>query len=86
MSIRGKDFRCELDPDRYEELRMMAEAENKTIQVLGAEIIEEAIAGKFYTFSVKAERVRRSGIFRNGSGTSRNVADALRQKAEREYE
>jgi len=62
----------------------MADAENKTIQVLGAEIFEEAIAGKFHTFSVKAARLQRTGIFRTNGGTSRNVAEVLRERAERD--
>ena len=34
MSLRGKDFRCELDPELHERLRKMAEFENVSLLAL----------------------------------------------------
>lgn len=67
MSIRGKDFRCELDADLHEALRVMAEHQNRPIQVLGAELLEEAIAGRFHSFKVILSRLERCGILRHGA-------------------
>ena len=64
MSLRGKDFRCELDADLHESLRAMAEHQNKPIQVLGAELLEKAIAGESHAFRVMLARLRRCGILR----------------------
>lgn len=75
MSLRGKDFRCEIDPELHEQLRVMAEHQNKTIQVLGAELLEKAIVGDFYAFKIMVERLARSGILRNGAGTARKNAE-----------
>lgn len=67
MSLRGKDFRCELDPELHEALRVMAEHQGKPIQVLGAELLEKAIAGDFHAFRVMLSRLERSGILRHGA-------------------
>lgn len=75
MSMRGKDYRCELDAELHEKLRVMAEHENKTIQVLGAELLEKAIVGEYHAFRLMVERLERSGILRTGGGTSRKVAE-----------
>lgn len=75
MSLRGKDFRCEIDQELHEQLRIMAEHQNKTIQVLGAELLEKAIVGEFHAFKIMADRLARSGILRNGGGTSRKIAE-----------
>ena len=67
MSLRGKDFRCELDPEIHEALRVMAEHQNKPIQVLGSELLEKAIAGESHAFKVMLSRLQRSGILRSGA-------------------
>ena len=67
MSLRGKDFRCEVDPDLHEALRVMAEHQGKPIQVLGAELLEEAIAGRSHSFKVMLSRLERCGILRHGA-------------------
>lgn len=67
MSIRGKDFRCELDAELHEALRVMAEHQGKPIQVLGAELLEKAVAGESHAFKVMLSRLERSGILRNGA-------------------
>lgn len=82
MSLRGKDFRCEIDPELHEQLRIIADFQNKQIQVLGAELLEKAIAGESHAFNVTVQRLARSGALRNGSGTPRKSADALRERAE----
>jgi hypothetical protein len=66
MSLRGKDFRCELDAELHEQLRLMAEHQNKTLQQLGAELLEKAVVGEFHAFRVMAERLMRAGIARSG--------------------
>lgn len=75
MSLRGKDFRCELDAELHEQLRLMAEHQNKTIQQLGAELLEKAVVGEFHAFRVMAERLARTGIARSGA-ESRGKAGA----------
>lgn len=65
MSLRGKDFRCELDADIHEQLRIMAEHQGKPIQVLGSELLEKAIAGESHAFKVMLGRLERCGILRN---------------------
>ena len=72
MSLRGKDFRCELDADLHEALRTMAEHHNKPIQVLGAELLEKAIAGEAHAFRVMLSRLRRCGILRKSAERGRS--------------
>lgn len=67
MSLRGKDFRCELDADLHEALRLMADHQGKPIQMLGAELLEKAIAGESHAFKVMLSRLERSGILRNAA-------------------
>ena len=83
MSLRGKDFRCEIEQELHEQLRIMADFQNKTIQILGAELLEKAIAGESHAFNVTVQRLARSGALRNGSGTSRKIAESLQERAER---
>jgi len=64
MSLRGRDFRCELDAELHEALRVMADHQKKPIQALGAELLEKAIAGEFHAFRVMLDQLRRSGILR----------------------
>lgn len=64
MSLRGKDFRCELDPELHERLRIMAEFEDNDIGRLGAKLLEKAIVGECHEFSLTADRMARSGIVR----------------------
>lgn len=66
MSLRGKDFRCELDPDIHEKLRQMAEFQDVDVSALGARLLEKAVVGEFHAFSILLERARRSGKTRNG--------------------
>ena len=66
MSLRGKDFRCELDPEIHEKLRQMAEFEDKEVSAIGARLLEKAIVGEFHAFSILLDRARRSGKTRNG--------------------
>ena len=70
MSLRGKDFRCELDPELHEALRIMAEHQGKPIQMLGSELLEKAIAGESHAFRVMLSRLDRCGILRNGAENS----------------
>ena len=67
MSVRGGDFRCEIDPELYEALRQMATHRNTHVHVLGAELLEKAIAGEFHAFKVMLERLASSGILRRAA-------------------
>lgn len=64
MSLRGKDFRCELDPELHERLRTMAEFNDADLASLGAKLLEKAICGEWHEFTLLAERLERSGIVR----------------------
>lgn len=64
MSLRGKDFRCELDPELHERLRTMADFHDTDISSLGAKLLEKMICGEFHEFSLMAERMARTGIVR----------------------
>ena len=64
MSLRGKDFRGELDPDLHDKLRKMADFKNVEVSALGAEYLEKMIAAEWHAFSVLLERMERSGIVR----------------------
>lgn len=65
MSLRGKDFRGEIDADMHEKLRRMAEFKNVEVSTLGAQLLEQMIAAEWHAFSVLLERLERSGIVRN---------------------
>jgi DNA transposition AAA+ family ATPase len=64
MSMRGKDFRCEIDPDLHDKLRKMADLKGVELSSLGAELLEKMIVAEFHSVSIFAERVGRSGISR----------------------
>lgn len=64
MSIRGKDFRCEIDADLHDKLRKLADLKGVELSALGAELLEKMIVAEFHAASVFAERVARSGIAR----------------------
>ena len=65
MSLRGKDFRGELDPAMHEKLRKMAEFHNKEIGQYGACLLEKMIAAEWHAFTILLERMARSGIVRS---------------------
>lgn len=64
MSLRGKDFRCEIDADLHDKLRKMADLKGVELSSLGAELLEKMIVAEFHAASIFAERVARSGISR----------------------
>jgi hypothetical protein len=64
MSLRDSDFRCGLDPELDAMLRQMADHRKLHKHVLGAELLEKAIAGEFHAFKVMLERLASSGILR----------------------
>lgn len=64
MSLRGKDFRCELDPALHEQLRTMAEFNDVDVSRLGAALLEKAICGEWHEFSLLAAKLGRCGIGR----------------------
>ena len=67
MSLRGKDFRCEIDPVLHDQLRIMAEFEDSDIGQLGAKLLEKAIVGEFHEFTILADRMARCGIVRKAA-------------------
>lgn len=64
MSLRGKDFRCELDADVHDKLRQIANFEDKEVSAVGARLLEKAIVGEFHAFTILLDRARRSGKIR----------------------
>jgi hypothetical protein len=64
VSLRGKDFRCEIDAELHDKLRKMADLKNVDLAALGAELLEKMIVAEFHVVSIFAERVGRSGISR----------------------
>lgn len=67
MSIRGKDFRCELDPELHERLRVIADFNDTDVSRLGAKLLEKAIAGEWHEFSLLRERMERCGSSRKSA-------------------
>ena len=65
MSLRGKDFRCEVDPLLHERLRVMAEFHDTDMASLGAKLLEKAIVGEWHEVSLLLDRVERCGLVRN---------------------
>jgi len=64
LSLRGKDFRCELDPVLHERLRVMAEFHDIDMASLGAKLLEKAIVGEWHEVSLLIDRVERCGLLR----------------------
>jgi hypothetical protein len=67
VSLRGKDFRCELEPELHERLRLMADFHDTDIASLGAKLLEKAICGDWHEFSLLVDRAARCGIARKGN-------------------
>lgn len=59
MSLRGKDFRGEIDPDLHDKLRKMAEFQNVDVSALGSKLLEKAICGEWYEIEVMIGRLAR---------------------------
>jgi len=68
MSLRGKDFRCEIEGDLHDKLRKLAAFRGVDMSALGAEYLEKTIVAEFHAASIFAERVARSGILRKEAG------------------
>lgn len=64
MSVRGKDFRCEIDPELHEQLRVMADFHDLDLARLGARLLEKAIVGEFHEHRLLVTRAARCGIAR----------------------
>ena len=67
MSLRGKDFRGEIDGDAHDKLRKLAEFKNVEVSALGSEFLEKMIAAEWHAFNVLLERMARSGIVRKAA-------------------
>ena len=65
MSLRGKDFRGEIDAELHDKLRKMADFQNIELSALGAQLLEKMIVAEWHAFSLLLERMARSGITRN---------------------
>lgn len=77
MSIRGKDFRGEIECSMHEKLRIMAEHHDKEVARLGSELLEKAIAAEWHAFSLMMDRAERSGLLRK-------AADGQHQRRQRD--
>lgn len=64
MSLRGKDFRCELDHALHERLRAMADFHDLDLASYGSKLLEKAICGEWHELSLLMERAARCGIAR----------------------
>jgi hypothetical protein len=65
MSLRGKDFRVELDPEIHEMLRVMAEFYTEgNMAAFGEKLLTKAIVGEFHEFTLMRERMERCGTLR----------------------
>lgn len=64
MSIRGKDFRCEIDPDLHERLRTMADFHDLDLSAFGSKLLEKAICGEWHEFSLLMSKAARCGNVR----------------------
>jgi len=64
MSLRGKDFRGEIEGDLHDKLRKMAEFRNVELSALGSEFLEKMIAAEWHAFSILLDRMESSGIVR----------------------
>jgi hypothetical protein len=67
MSLRGKDFRCELGAELHERLRTMAEFNDLDLAQLGSKLLEKAICGEWHEFSLLLEKAERCGFKRKGA-------------------
>lgn len=70
MSLRGKDFRGEIDPRSHDRLRKMAEFKKVEVSSLGSEYLEKMIAAEWHAFSILLDRMERSGIVRKAAENS----------------
>jgi len=64
MSLRGKDFRCEIDPDLHEQLRTMAEFHDYDLASYGSKLLEKTIVAEWHEFKLLLDRAERCGIAR----------------------
>ena len=71
MSLRGKDFRCEIDPELHEKLRTMADFNDKDLASLGSALLEKAIVGEWHEFTLLLERTERVRKMAENGGIAR---------------
>jgi hypothetical protein len=69
MGLRGKDLRCELDPELHDKLRVMADFQDQDLSRVAARLLEKAIAGEWHEFSLLRARLERSGFARSDAPT-----------------
>lgn len=75
MSLRGKDFRCEIDPELHERLRIMSDFHDRDVSRLGAALLEKMICAEWHEFTLLRERLARSGNLRQAGVAARKNAD-----------
>jgi len=75
MSLRGKDFRCEIDPDLHEKLRTMAEFNDKDMASFGSALLEKVIVGEWHEFTLLLERTERARKMAENGGIVRKAAE-----------
>ena len=68
MSTRGHDYRCELDPDIRDMLRVMADFyTDGNMAALGEKLLSKAIVGEFHEFTLMRKRMERCGTLRKSA-------------------
>ena len=73
MSLRGKDFRCELDPELHEQLRTMADFHDKDLASFGSGLLEKVIVGEWHEFTLLLARMERVRNLAESGGTPRKA-------------
>lgn len=92
MSLDLKPVQVRLPPEVYDALKMISDANDHDLGEEAREILTEALMGKGHTLMMALRRLQRavgSDNMRQGASTNGKpscAADALRQKAEKEYE
>lgn len=62
MSLERKSIHTKLSPDLHDQLKIMAEFQNKPIAELAALFLEKMIVAEFHDFRIAYERMKRAGI------------------------
>ena len=87
MSIRGKEVRPLIEHDAHDRLSMMADFHDSQLNEFAARLLQKAIEYEWRDFSVFIDRSERTAERRRALesvGKHRNVAEALRERAERD--
>jgi hypothetical protein len=73
MSLERRSVHVRLAPAQHEQLSVLAGINDKDMAELAAEILEQGIVGRFHTFNLLADKLRRlefGGIERDSQGAA----------------